>query len=412
MNTKYVITRVNGRLISAEYSNDKCVSLSMLDESGIMGNIYVGRVENVVKNIHCAFIEIQKGVKCYYPLDDNSRHIFLNRKNNKAVNIGDLMLVQVSREALKTKPATVTSKLSLTGEYVVLSADVTGVTISGKTKKNEHCKELRDLLLAHMKHPDNISDYPYGFILRTNSSNASADAVIAEAEELIRRYLDIRKRAQYAVAFTKIDQGEPAYLKDLRSIPMNDLLEIVTDVPEIAEQICKNLIESQATKLRIYEDKLLPLYKLYSLETELERALGKRVWLKSGGYLIIEQTEALSVIDVNTGKMVTKKNTPEAKEQSFVKTNMEAAAEIARQVRLRNLSGIIIVDFINMTVEDNNCELLIYLRRLFKNDPVTTTVVDITRLGLVEITRKKFGKTLSEEWKYSSGNGNEENDAD
>lgn len=413
MSTKYVVTRMKGRLLSAEYTQDRCCGLSLYDDSGIVGNIYIGRVENVIKNINCAFIEIQKGVKCYYPLDDNKRHIFINRKNNTAVNSGDLMLVQVSREAIKTKPATVTSKLSLAGEYVVLSTDVVGVSISGKTKKNDNCRQLKQILCDiyfggtdednvtetnDSGHDSNPTKADFGFILRTNSAGADLELVKKEAAKLVEQYHQIRHTAMYGVAWQLLYKSEPAYLKEIKDIRIKDLSEIVTDDVALHEQICNSLDESQKGVVRLYQDDLLPLYKLYSLESELTHALSKKVWLKSGGYLIIEQTEALSVIDVNTGKFVTKKNKSGSKEQSFVKTNLEAAKEIALQIRLRNLSGIIIVDFINMTAEDNNSELLSTMRKYLKQDPITASVVDITKLGLVEITRKKVGKTLSEAW--------------
>ena len=145
----------------------------------------------------------------------------------------------------------------------------------------------------------------------------------------------------------------------------------------------------------MYEDKLWPLHKLYSVEKEIDTALSKKVWLKSGGYLIIEQTEALSVIDVNSGKNVSKAKSMEAIEASALKTNLEAADKLCQQIKVRNLSGIIIVDFINMN--QRNCDILMeHLKSLAKRDIVNTTIVDITRLGLVEITRKKTGKSLSE----------------
>jgi ribonuclease G len=217
----------------------------------------------------------------------------------------------------------------------------------------------------------------------------------------VEQYTRIIRQAQFGTAFQLVNRSVPAYMGELKSIRMSELAEIITDDTEIYQHIKEESLDQECEGLRLYEDKLLPLYKLYSLETELERALSRKVWLKSGGYLVIEQTEALTVIDVNTGKFTTKKQGSEAKEAGFVKTNKEAAEEIARQLKLRNLSGIIIIDFINMTQADNNSELMMYLRSLIKNDQITTTVVDITKLGLVEITRKKSGKSLSEAWRIT-----------
>ena len=146
--------------------------------------------------------------------------------------------------------------------------------------------------------------------------------------------------------------------------------------------------------LRLYEDSY-PLRALYHLETELDHATSKNVWLKSGGYLVIEPTEAMTVIDVNTGKNVDKKSP----EDTYFKTNMEAAVEIAAQLRLRNISGIIIVDFIDMADEEHNTELLNSFKRILSSDPVKTTLIDMTSLGLVEITRKKIKRPLMEQLK-------------
>ena len=150
---------------------------------------------------------------------------------------------------------------------------------------------------------------------------------------------------------------------------------------------------SDADKLRFYEDKLLPLAKLYSLEKHLEDALSQRVWLKSGGYLIIQPTEALTVIDVNTGKYDGKKR----QEETFLKINMEAAKEIGRQLRVRNLSGIIVIDFISMEDKEKKQELIEYFKEVIRQDPVRTTFVDMTGLDLVEITRKKQHRPLHEQ---------------
>lgn len=393
MGTKYVITHCNHHCISALFHDDICRELNVLDETGLTGRIYVGRVENVVKNLNCAFIEIEKGRKCYYSLEDNRNHIFLNRKNTDKVTTGDFLLVQISREALKTKPATATCKLSLSGEYVVLSTDVKSVYISGKTKSNEHCRLLQENLIEHFftgqKQPD------FGFILRTNSSQAEPAAVLEEAQKLAGQYMQIRKKAAFSKALTLLYKPLPPYIEDLKNLRLTDLEEIITDDVEIYNHVIENINPVIRKHIRFYEDDLLPLYKLYSLETIITRALNKKVWLKSGGYLIIEQTEALSVIDVNSGKMV-KKN------DSYLKTNLEAAAEIARQLTLRNLSGIILIDFINMKEQAEQEQLISALKEALRNDSAGAVYIDMTKLGLVELTRKKNGKSLQETWEETN----------
>ena len=189
----------------------------------------------------------------------------------------------------------------------------------------------------------------------------------------------------------------PEYLQTLQNVYTQALDEIVTDDAEVfqAVQNYLNCYGEYEIPLRFYEDKLLPLSKLYSLESVLERSLQERVWLKSGGFLVIQPTEAFVCIDVNTGKFSGKKEIQE----TFRKINLEAAKEIAWQLRLRNLSGIILIDFINMEDQEDKRELLHTLQAYLNQDPIKSTVIDITPLNIVEVTRKKVRKPLLEEWK-------------
>mgnify|MGYP002572121380 CR=1 FL=1 len=174
----------------------------------------------------------------------------------------------------------------------------------------------------------------------------------------------------------------------------DELEEIVTDDKELFEtiQIYLEHYGIEAKKLRFYQDDLLPLCKVYSIEKALKEALSEKVWLKSGGFLVIQQTEAFVSIDVNTGKNIAKKEMQE----NFLKVNIEAAEEIARQLRLRNISGIVIVDFINLEAKSAESELLNVFGAALKKDPVPTQIVEMTKLGLVEVTRKKIKKSLRE----------------
>jgi len=186
------------------------------------------------------------------------------------------------------------------------------------------------------------------------------------------------------------------WLQDIRDSRDDELDEILTDDKDIFEQLkvfVRECCPSLTDRSRLYCDDY-PLSKLYRLETELEQALSERVWLKSGGFLVIQPTEAMTVIDVNTGKYIGKKNA----EETFLKLNLEAAKEIAHQIKLRNLSGIIIVDFIDMDEEENRQELMRQLDAFLSEDQIKTTLVDMTKLGLVEITRKKVRKPLCEQF--------------
>lgn len=209
-------------------------------------------------------------------------------------------------------------------------------------------------------------------------------------------YRQILNTARYRTCYTLLAASEPEYVKTIRNCPAGTLKEIVTDDPGVYENLTrcqKQWEQEQRCPIRFYEDPKLSLTKLYSLEAAMEQASQKRVWLKSGGYLIIEYTEAMTVIDVNTGKYAGKKN----QDDTIRMTNIEAAKEISRQLRLRNLSGIIMVDFIDMKRQEDKELLMESLREFVRPDPIKTTVVDMTPLNLVELTRKKTKKPLWEQ---------------
>ena len=397
MNRKIVITEFNSKRYLLDFTDEVCTRISVLgsDDTNIVGNIYIGRVENVVKNINAAFVEIQKGVKCYYSLQENQNHIFLNQKNNSAVNIGDKLLIQVSREAVKTKPATATCKLEIHGKYVVVSADVKGVLVSSKIKKNPQALIIKEALIELLDSCQN-----FGFILRTNAAEAELNDVVKEAKQLSDTFAGIIKASQYGMFFDRLYSSMADYCNEINNVPTNELEKIITDQKDVYNTILQSVSGLDREKVVFYEDEMLSLNKLYSLETLLKRSTDRKVWLKSGGYIVIDQTEAMTVIDVNSGKQIagkTKANKIEQMEDSFFKVNMEAANELARQLSVRNLSGIIIVDFINMKNDEHNKELLSFLSKCLKQDSVTASVIDITKLGLVEITRKRNGKSLAEQ---------------
>ena len=379
MTIKYIITQINDNIIYSKYNNNGCLSLNIVDKSSLVGNIYIGRVENVVKNISSAFVEIENKIKCYYQLENNKNNIFLNTKNNKAVNIGDKLLVQVSNDAHKTKPPTATSKIDISGQYIVVSSDVKGVSISNKCKKAPVCIEVS-----------------YGIIIRSSAANADINTVLNEAYSLIDQYEHIIQNAVFGTFYTKLYEKEPPMVSELRHLSADNTIEVITDIPYYYDLLNTHFKDNSNMSLRLYEDELLPLYKLYSVEKTLSEALSRKVWLKCGGYIIIEQTEAMSVVDVNSGKNVTKAKKEADKENNILKTNIEAGIEIIRQLRLRNISGIIIIDFINMAQQESRDKLLSVLKEYARLESIQTNVVDITPLGLVEMTRKNNGKTLKE----------------
>ena len=407
MNTTYCITNYENRLCGCLLKDNRIFELQIFsEETSLLGNIYIGKVKNIATNIGGCFVEIMPDTLCYLPLDEikeNSSAIFVNRPWDGTIKAGDELVVQVVREAIKTKLPSVTTKISLSGKYVVLSACQTHLGMSGKIKE-ERKKEILSFLQANNLVNDkkicNIDaslNMSYGFVVRTNAGSLQDDELLLnEWKTLEEKWCDLVTYARTRTCYSCLYKEMPTYIKNLRDIYDESYDEIITDCYDIylnLKQYFENNSLTEYGSLRLYNDDRITLSNLYGIPSKIEMALGSRVWLKSGGYLVIEPTEALTVIDVNSGKYESKKGTPD---NSAYKINMEAAEEIAYQLKLRNLSGIIIVDFINMKKNDNE-QLLSYLKKLCRKDSVPTDVVDMTPLGLVEITRKKINKTLKEQ---------------
>ena len=403
--TRVVITECNNiqyLLIYEENNLAECHPL-ISNDSFRIGNIYIGRVEKVVKNIQSAFIRLDEDHVGYLPLNDKPAMV-LNRtlpKGLPSIAEGDKVLVQVEQEALKMKQARVTGNISLAGNYAALDLLTGMVGVSNKIRNAERVEELKTMV---------SSDMPYGVIFRTACEQARNDAIWAELQHLSTQMDQIIHKAEYERNNGLIQGGKPEYLAIMEEYGWARIDEIQTDNKVIYEELYakKNLVTStnassnqnhvpnndsdvDQPRILYYEDEY-PLYKLLSLETEITHLLDRRVWLKSGGFLVIEPTEAMVVIDVNTGKSIGKKR----QEEHLLKVNEEAAVEIAKQLRLRNLSGIILVDFINMKQPESRDKLIRTLKSALHKDKVPSRFVDVTALELYEITRKKIRRPLHE----------------
>lgn len=368
------------------------IRLESDQEKSILGNIYTGQVENIASNIQAAFVQIEPGKRCYYPLAEAQRAVFsAGRKGNGPLRPGDELLVQVSRDAMKGKLPALTSNLNFTGRYLVLTTGDKKFGLSSKL-----AQEDRHRLSGWLKEEAERPDKEFGIIVRTNAADASKEEILKELEWLKGRYHKAVVQGRNRTCFSLVLETEPFYVAAVRDAYGRDLDEIITDVPEIREMILGYLEEISPElkeKLRFYQDKLLPLYKLYRVETALEAIQKEKVWLNSGGFLVIQQTEAFVSIDVNSGKYTGKKKM----EETFRKINLEAAAEISRQLRLRNLSGIILIDFINMENPDHREELFHVLQKLLRKDPIKSRAIDITPLHILEMTRKKVRRPVIED---------------
>ncbi len=426
MDGKYLITRMNGRIASFLLDGQRAVEIHCdpAQETYVLGDIYVGRIKNIAKNIGAAFVEIAPETVCHLALDDMKRPVYTKKGSSKLPQEGDELLVQISREGMKTKRPSVTTKLTLHGKYVLLTTGTRKNSVSAKLSKTEK-ERLLTLAAAYAKAKNSLpaadADHTkvkeknsaavidnraktvepeedatvYSWLFRTNAGGAAEELLLREMEQLEQSYAELLAYAQYRSCFSCLHKMPSAYLRRLAGLYDAEAEQIITDDEglflEIESYLKKNQPEDLG-KLALYQDRLLPMKKLYSLEAQLSEALREKVWLKSGGYLVIQPTEALTVIDVNTGKFEGGKK----REAAFLKINREAAAEIARQLRLRNLSGIIIVDFINMEEESSRNVLLGELQDALGKDPVRTVLVDMTKLSLVEITRQKRERPLAE----------------
>lgn len=389
LSCKVIVTKYRDGICTGLFRDGKAVELSYSPKESkfLLGNIYIGKVTNVVKNIQAAFVEIEDGVTGYLSLEQNQDPYFTVKTNSSRVVSQDELLVQIEREAVKTKAPSLTSKIRFTGKYLVLTYGKSGIGFSNKLTK-----EQKAAMLPVIKPYESRE---YGWIVRTNCRDAAKEEIVADANRLLTRYQELFAQAQHRPCRTCLYRAPDAWLKQITNFYSSDYEEILTDDPVLFDEIHDFLMQYQMEdlhKLSLYKDRLLPLIKLYSVESAFEEALKERIWLKSGGYLVIQPTEALTVIDVNSGKYDGKKQL----QDTFLKINLEAARETARQLRLRNLSGIVIVDFINMESKEHQKTVMEELRAALKNDPKKAVLVDMTPLGLVEITRKREDKPLHE----------------
>ena len=383
-NANIVITEYKDRICALGFKQNQLEELQVDTQESLLNSIYIAKVKNISKNINAAFVELFDGQMAFLPLDDTLNCPFISSADGR-LREGDEIPVQIIKEAVKTKDPVVTTKLSISGAYCVVSLDKRKGGFQFSKKLSADKKEALKETLA-----DFVVPADYAVVIRTGAEQlASYEEMKAELTALISTMDDIVLKAKTRTCFSLIYQGIPSYIEYLHHIADSDYEEVVTDIHTVYEALQASY--KGTMPIRFYND-TFPLSKLYSIESKMEDLFAKKVHLKSGANLIIEYTEAMTVIDVNSAKCITKKD----KDSMIYKINLEAAQEIARQLKLRNLSGIIIVDFINIENEKYQTELIQELKKLLKQDSVPCNYVDITALGLVEITRKKVQKPIFE----------------
>lgn len=391
MKQRVLVTEVRNRLGFFIEEDGKIAEIffpddqKQLEKSVHVGDIYIGKVKRRIPNIHAVFIEIFPGMECYCSEADAADGYFTQKSGKKSICSGDELVVQVKREASKSKQPSVTTDISLSDRYTVVSSRKAAPGVSSRLSKSER-EAFKSWLSETL-------DSPYGFILRTDAALLSKSELEQEIRKQEYTLSDLLTRAKTRTCYTLLKSGASDEESAFSHVRWDCLEEVVTDLPEEYSRLKTYLGEidsSFRSRLRLYTDLQFSLTKLYSLEQVLNRALRQTVYLKSGGSLIIQPTEALTVIDVNTGRAVS------GKQEQYLKQNLEAAKEAARQIRLRNLSGIILIDFINLSNSEDRKSLMRIMRELVASDPVKTEVIDITKLELMEITRKKIHRPLYE----------------
>lgn len=355
-----------------------------------LGGIFIGKVKNVVQSIDACFVEYRKDTIGFLPLKETRTAIFVKQNVKDKITAGDEIVVQVETEKIKSKAPGLTCNLSLRGNYAVVTIGRNKIGFSSKLKEKNKVR-LKDWIYQSPLF-SKIKEENAGLIIRTNASRLEEkEPLLEEISNLLNEKDRIIQFAGHRTCFSCIYQPEASYLTEIKDLYQWEFDKILTDIPMVYETVKKELHSEK--EVEFYTDSGISLSKLYSVSTRLKEALEERVWLKSGAYLVIQPTEALTVIDVNSGKIQKK----HPGDDIYYTINREAAKEIAFQLKLRNISGIIIVDFINQNQKEQDKDLLKYFTSLVREDSVQTNVVGMTSLGLVEVTRKKVHRSLREQ---------------
>jgi ribonuclease G len=405
------------------------------DETSIAGNIYKGRVQRVLPGMQAAFVDIGFDQAAFLHIrdvldtrsgmhrqfeerdededkDDETEDV-RDAENIKSFTptdhrrrIGDLLtegqeiLVQAAKSSIGTKGPKITGHISLAGRYLVLTPTVDHIGVSRRIREEAERTRLKETLLS-------IRENCFGYIFRTQAEGAAEEVIRKEVAFLTRTWENIQKKNKTAPAPSLVYKDLSATFRVIRDLLTNDADRLIIDSKKEYDNV-RNFLETFLPDVRLsvelYRERE-SIFDAYNIEDDVSRALKKKVWLKSGGYIIIEQTEALVAIDVNTGRYVGHHNFDE----TVLKTNLEAVKEIAYQVRLRNIGGIIIIDFIDMRKEQHKAKVMTRLNEAMKKDKSPTGILPLTELGLVQMTRKRtrrnLTRTLCEPCFYCNGDG-------
>ncbi len=390
-------------------------------EASLVGNIYKGQVGKVLPGMQSAFVDIGLEKAAFLHVADIKTEIedfanlieteeerieFTKRRGkqdipvNELVQEGQNILVQVSKDPIGTKGARVTSYITLPGRYLVLMPTIEHIGISRRIVNAEERERLKSIV-------EEIKPKGYGLIVRTASENASREELQKDLDFRLKFMGTIQRRKEEKFAPCLLYSDLDLIFRSVRDLLHQNVERLVIDSKDDYENIkdfVKNFFPKLLHKIEFYNEKE-PIFDAFGIELEVSEGLDRKVWLKSGGYIIIDQTEAMTIIDVNTGKFVGKEDL----EETILKTNLEAVKEVAYQIRLRNLGGIIIIDFIDMESSENRERLYSAFLEAMKKDRARNTIFNISELGLIQMTRKRIreslGRTLCVSCPYCEGRG-------
>jgi ribonuclease G len=403
--TRVALLESDGQLSELYIERKKDVSL--------VGNIYKGKVVKILPGMQSAFVDIglEKAAFLHaadvhssfdYSIfgEDLEETIPLHLPIEDLLQEGQEVFVQVSKDSIGTKGARVTSYITLPGRYLVLMPGFEHIGISRRISDENERKRLKNIV-SSLKPPN------FGFIVRTASEGCTEEEIKRDIDFLMLLWKNIQTKKDKVSSPHLLYSDLDLALRSVRDLLGPEVDKLVID----SEEEYKKLVEFVNTyfpklvsKIELYEGHE-PIFDAYGIELEISKALGKRVWLKSGGYIVIDQTEALTSIDVNTGKFVGKASL----EDTILKTNLEAVKEIAYQIRLRNLGGIIIIDFIDMEKEENRKKLFTLFQEAMSKDRAKCTILQVSELGLIQMTRKRVRESLErilcEPCPYCDGKG-------
>lgn len=376
-NTKKICVVEDGKLV--EQYDDDC------EKKRIEGNIYIGKVQNIIPGMQAAFIDIGRNKNAFIHLKDvlpkvdiRKEQLDLSNENIKDyIKRGQKILVQVKRDATIKKGARVSSHISIVGRFLVLMPNTDIITLSQKIEDNDEKERLTNIV--RMNIPENM-----GAIIRTAARGKKDLEIVNDLKKLIKRwekvYEEFEKKEQYPIILEENNNITKKVIMDLIDSNIGKIVVNEVEDKKDIENILKDIEYTKKINIEVKEDAL----DVYDLKTQLEKAKNRKVWLDCGGFITIDKTEALTAIDVNSGKYTGEDNL----EDTILTVNEEASEEIARQIKLRDIGGIIVIDYIDMKSEKDKKDVIKILEKNLKKDRSKTQVLEFTKLNLLELTRK------------------------